>query len=104
MHIWIQINSDSEQYLPVGHWMFSWTSVCLRVPSMAAVSILGWLPQSAQYMVLIKNPESEHICAKYKTTEKEILKRMIHLPSLWIHYNGIRLVYHAVDEGLGMLA
>lgn len=32
--------------------MFSWTRVCLRVPSMAAVSILGWLPQSAQYMVL----------------------------------------------------
>lgn len=37
---------------PVGHCRFSCTSVCLRVPSMAAVSILGWFPQSAQYMVL----------------------------------------------------
>lgn len=26
------------------------------------------------------------------------------LPSLWIHYDGIRLVYHARDEGLAMLA
>lgn len=39
---------------PVGHWMLSCTSVSRSVPSIAAVSILGWFPQSDQYMVLEK--------------------------------------------------
>ncbi len=109
------------QYWPVGHWMFSWTRVCLRVPSMAAVSILGWFPQSAQYMVLKGNTELEHTITKHTTAEKKNMTEIIYfiwlllwrhrqraqhslLPSLWIHYDGIRLVYHARYEGLAMLA
>lgn len=41
-----------RRHRPVGHWMLSCTSVSRSVPSIAAVSILGWFPQSDQYMVL----------------------------------------------------
>lgn len=51
-HVYRKIKAAILLVRPVGHWMFSWTRVCLRVPSMAAVSIFGWLPQSVQYMVL----------------------------------------------------
>lgn len=90
--------------------MFSWTRVCLSVPSMAAVSILGWFPQSAQYMVL---RQSKHFFLKLdnnlqKSQDRNHLLYMLHnrhlLPSLWIHHNGVRLVYHARDECLAVLA
>lgn len=48
--------------------MFSSTSVSLMVPSIAAVSILGWFPQSAQYILLMrerKNP-IHHCCYHIK--------------------------------------
>ena len=50
--------------------MFSCTSVCLRVPSMAAVSILGWFPQSAQYMVLRRNTHSSTLHTRYIETKQ----------------------------------
>lgn len=37
---------------------------------MAAVSILGWFPQSAQYMVLKRNTELEHTFTKHTTAEQ----------------------------------
>lgn len=68
---------------------------------MAAVSILGWFPQSAQYMVLKgKNSTiiNEDIYGNFAKPQQAVS------PALWIYYNGVGLVYHSRDEGLAVLA
>lgn len=71
---------------------------------MAAVSILGWFPQSAQYMVLKGNAGLEKRIKKLKAAEKAKGETIyVILPSLRIHYDGVRLVDHARDEGLAVL-
>lgn len=88
--------------LPVGHWMSSSTSVSLIVPSIAAVSILGWFPQSAQYILLMR--EWGNICLITAVTAMKSLVQVMgfsaqnHSPSLRVDYNGIRLINHARDE------
>lgn len=84
--------------------MFLWTRVCLRVPSIAAVSILGWFPQSAQYMVLKGKTELEHTTRKHNRAYMTQRAQHSFLPSLWIQCDGVGLVNHARDEGLAMLA
>lgn len=75
---------------------------------MAAVSIFGWFPQSAQYMVLKGNAElhdeqrQEASSAEPRLSSALLL--VVVLPSLWIHHDGVRLVYHARDQGLAVLA
>lgn len=87
--------------LPVGHWMFSSTTVSLMVPSIAAVSILGWFPQSAQYILLMNRAEDHcfHHCYLYWAP----CFLPAHSPSLWVDHDGVRLVDHAGDERLSVM-
>lgn len=75
----VKANHTITQDWPVGHWMFSWTRVCLRVPSMAAVSILGWFPQSAQYMVLKGNTGLEKRIKKHLQQQKKPREKLFML-------------------------
>ena len=102
--------------LPVGHWMFSSTRVSLMVPSIAAVSILGWLPQSAQY-IFLKNEEgtlhlslllallnlSLHSCSCFPPPFHRP-PLVSHSPSLGVNYNGVWLINHAGNQGFAVVS
>lgn len=71
------------------------------VPSIAAVSILGWFPQSAQYIRLMSRVglvplDRKRIYLAPRSPQSRS-------PSLRVDHDGVGLVNHAGDEGLAVM-
>lgn len=71
------------------------------VPSIAAVSILGWFPQSAQYILLINGAEDH--CFHHRCLYFALCFLQPHSPSLRVDHDCVRLVNHAGDESLSVM-
>lgn len=72
------------------------------VPSIAAVSILGWFPQSAQYIRLMNRAESLSL---HRCYHKWIYfaPPQSRSPSLRVDHDCVRLVNHAGDESFPVM-